>query len=149
MRRPSTAVTLHDVARATGVSVNTVSRATTGKSDISARTRARVLEAANRLGYRPNLMARSLVQGRTRSIGLLVTDCTHPFYATLIRAVEEVAFNTGYSLLLSTSSDSQDREATALHLLAERRVDGLLLSPVRVTAPHLRALIQGDFRVCC
>ena len=57
-----------------------------------------MLEAADRLGYRPNLMARSLVQGRTRSIGLLVTDCTHPFYATLIRAVEEVAFEAGFSL---------------------------------------------------
>jgi LacI family transcriptional regulator len=143
MRTHSTAVTLHDLARAAGVSVNTVSRALTGKSDISAATKARVLSLADRLGYRPNLMARSLVQGRTRSIGLVVTDCTHPFYATLIRAVEETAFSTGYSLLLSTSSDSADREASALHLLTERRVDGLLVSPVQVATAQMRDLLNS------
>ena len=101
----SGAVTIRDIARQTGVSVNTVSRALTGKYDISAKTKARVLAAAKRLGYTPNLMARSLVQGRTRTLGLLVTDCTHPFYATLIREVEKVAAKSGYALLLATSNE--------------------------------------------
>lgn len=136
-------VTLRDIAEATGVSVNTVSRALTGKSDIHAETKERVLAAAGRLGYTPNLMARSLVQGRTRTLGLLVTDCTHPFYATLIRTVEEVAAANHYGLLLATSNEDPDKEITAVNLLAERRVDGLLLSPVDVTAPHIRPLLRS------
>lgn len=137
-------VTLRDIARATGVSINTVSRALTGKSDINAATKTRVQAAAERLGYRPNLPARSLVLGRTRSLGLVVTDCTNPFYAMLIRAVEDVAYRNGYALLLATSNESVEREAAALHMLGERRIDGLLLSPVAVEAAHLRLLVEGN-----
>jgi LacI family transcriptional regulator len=137
-------VTLRDIARATGVSVNTVSRALTGKSDINAATKLRVMAAAERLGYQPNLPARSLVLGRTHSIGLVVTDCTNPFYATLIRAVEDVAYNNGYSLLLATSNEVAEREAAALQMLRERRIDGLLLSPVAVNAPHLEQVRKGN-----
>jgi LacI family transcriptional regulator len=137
------AVTLRDIAEETGVSVNTVSRALTGKHDINVETKARVMAAAERLGYTPNLMARSLVQGRTRTIGLLVTDCTHPFYATLIREVEKVAAENRYGLLLATSNEDPLKEEAAVHLLSERRVDGLLLSPVSVDAPHIRALLRA------
>ena len=138
------AVTLRDIARATGVSVNTVSRALTGKSDINAETKLRVQEEAERLGYQPNMAARSLVLGRTRSIGLVVSDCTNPFYAMLIRAVEDVAYSNGYSLLLATSNETVDREAAALQMLRERRVDGLLISPVSVEAPHLGLFVEGN-----
>lgn len=137
-------VTLRDIARATGVSVNTVSRALTGKSDVNAGTKARVQAAAERLGYQPNLPARSLVLGRTRSLGLVVSDCTNPFYAMLIRAVEDVALGHGYSLLLATSNETAKREAAALQMLRERRIDGLLLSPVAVEAPHLEPLLGGS-----
>jgi LacI family transcriptional regulator len=137
------AVTLRDIARATGVSVNTVSRALTGKSDINSATKVRVQAAAERLGYQPNLPARSLVLGRTRSLGLVVTDCTNPFYAMLIRAVEDVAYRSGYSLLLATSNEAVERESAALQMLRERRIDGLLLSPVAVEAPHLGPFIDG------
>jgi DNA-binding LacI/PurR family transcriptional regulator len=137
-------VTLRDIARATGVSVNTVSRALTGKSDINAATKLRVLAAAVRLGYQPNLPARSLVLGRTHSIGLVVTDCTNAFYAMLIRAVEDVAYSNGYSLLLATSNEAAEREAAALQMLRERRIDGLLLSPVAVDAPHLELVRKGN-----
>jgi DNA-binding LacI/PurR family transcriptional regulator len=140
---PTGPVTLRHIAQATGVSVNTVSRALTGKSDVNAATKARVQAAAERLGYQPNLPARSLVLGRTRSLGLVVSDCTNPFYAMLIRAVENVAYSNGYSLLLATSNETVEREAAALQMLRERRIDGLLLSPVAVEAPHLRPLLAG------
>jgi LacI family transcriptional regulator len=136
-------VTLRDIARVTGVSVNTVSRALTGKSDVNAETKVRVQAAAERLGYQPNMAARSLVLGRTRSLGLVVSDCTNPFYATLIRAVEDVAYRSGYSLLLATSNETGKREAAALQMLGERRIDGLLLSPVAVEAPHLGPILGG------
>ena len=136
-------VTLRDIAHATGVSVNTVSRALTGKAEVHARTKAKVVAAAERLGYTPNLMARSLVQGRTRTIGLLVTDCTNPFYSALIREVERVAAGHNYALLLATSNEDPAKEAAGVRLLIERRIDGLLLSPVSVDAPHIRPLVRG------
>lgn len=139
----SGAVTIRDIAQATGVSVNTVSRALTGKHDIHAETKNRIIDAAKKLGYTPNFMARSLVQGRTRTVGLLVTDCTNPFYATLIREVERFAAANSYGLLLATSNEDPVAEAAALQLLTERRVDGLLLSPVSVEAPHLRPMLTG------
>jgi LacI family transcriptional regulator len=137
-------ITLRDIARATGVSINTVSRALTGKSDINEATKVRVQDAAERLGYRPNLSARSLVLGRTRSLGLVVSDCTNPFYAMLIRAVEDVAYRNGYALLLATSNESVEREAAALQMLGDRRIDGLLLSPVAVDAAHLSPLVKSN-----
>ena len=142
--RPRGRATLKDVAVEVGVSVNTVSRALTGKPDVGSDTRARVREAAERLGYTPNLLARSLVQGRTRTVGLVVTDCTNPFYATLIRAVEETVSRHGYGLLLATANENPDKEAAGLRLLQERRIDGLLLSPVRVEAPHITALVEEE-----
>jgi LacI family transcriptional regulator len=79
---------LRDIAKQAGVSLNTVSRALTGKPDVNAVTRARVQEIAKELGYMPNLLARSLLRGHSSLIGLVVTDCTNPFYAGLIRAIE-------------------------------------------------------------
>lgn len=121
-----------------GVSINTASRALTGKPDVSAATRARVRAIAQRLGYSPNMQARSLVSGLTYTIGLVVTDCTDPYYATLIRAAAEVVSSEGFGLLLATSNEDPEKERRGLTLLTGRRVDGLLLTAVDVDAPHLR-----------
>ena len=138
------AVRLRDIAERAGVSVNTVSRALTGKRDINAKTRERVRALAEELGYMPNMLARSLLRGSTRTIGLVVTDCTNPFYAGLIRAVENTLSSEGFGLLLATSNEDVDKERAALAMLRERRVDGLLLTPVDVAADHLRALLEAD-----
>ena len=142
--RPDPAlITLRDVAAKAGVSLNTASRALTGKPDVNAETKARVLAIAKRLGYSPNHLARSLLKGRTHTIGLVVTDCTDPFYASLIRAVEGVLSRVGYSLLLATSNEDTRKENGALSMLRERRVDGLLLTPVDVEADHLSSFLDG------
>ena len=142
--RPDPAlITLRDVAAKAGVSLNTASRALTGKPDVNAETKARVLALAKRLGYSPNHLARSLLKGRTHTIGLVVTDCTDPFYASLIRAVEGVLSRVGYSLLLATSNEDTRKENGALSMLRERRVDGLLLTPVDVEADHLSSFLDG------
>jgi LacI family transcriptional regulator len=134
---------LRDIARHAGVSVNTVSRALTGKPDVNAETRARVQELAKELGYMPNLLARSLLRGRSSLIGLVVTDCTNPFYAGLIQAIESSLEGLGYGMLLATSNEDRGKEDRALTILQEHRVDGILLTAVDVEAEHVRRLLSG------
>jgi DNA-binding LacI/PurR family transcriptional regulator len=134
---------LRDIAKRAGVSVNTVSRALTGKPDVNAETRARVQALAQELGYMPNLLARSLLRGRSSLVGLVVTDCTNPFYSGLIRAAETALSRKGYGMLLATSNEDSSKEARALTILQEHRVDGILLTAVDVGADHVRRLLTG------
>src|SRR5438874_1710018 len=134
---------LRDIAEVAGVSVNTVSRALTGKPDVNAETRARVQALAQELGYMPNLLARSLLRGRSSLVGLVVTDCTNPFYAGLIRAAERTLGRKGYGMLLATSNEDSGKENRALTILQEHRVDGILLTAVDVGAEHVQRLLSG------
>jgi DNA-binding LacI/PurR family transcriptional regulator len=136
-------VRLADLARAAGVSISTVVRSLAGRPDVSAATRRRVCRLAIRLGYTPNALARSLVSQRSRTLGLLVNDCTNPFYAVLIEAIQQVAAKHGYAVVLGTSGERAEREVESLRVLLERRVDGLLITPVGREAAHLRRLPQG------
>ena len=140
-------IRLQDVADEVGVSVNTVSRALTGKFDVSVVTRERVKAVAARLGYTPNVLARSLVQGATRTVGLIVTDCTAPYYSLLIRAIESVTSDAGFGLLLATSNDDVNKERAALTMLRERCVDGILLTPVDVRSQHVRSMVDDPVPV--
>lgn len=143
-RNSHAGVRLLDIAEKAGVSVNTVSRALTGKADVSPSTRMRVQEIARRMNYSANTVARSLVQGRTNTVGLIVTDCTDPYYAGLIRAIEDATSRKGFGLLLATSNEDSEKERNALFMLRERRVDGLMLTAVDVNAGHVRQLLDQD-----
>jgi LacI family transcriptional regulator len=136
-------VRLTDLARAAGVSISTVVRGLAGRPDVSAATRRRVCRIAARLGYTPNAIARSLVNRRTRTLGLLVNDCTNPFYSVLIEAIQQTAAKHGYAVVLGTSGERPEREVESLRVLLERRVDGLLVTPVGREAAHLRRLARG------
>ena len=124
-------VTMRDVAREAGVSVNTVSRALSGKPDVSPDTRARVLKVAERLGYRPNRLARGLRSNKTFTIGVIVTDIANPFFAELVKGVEEAARQNGYSIILEDTGEDPEKEARAIQVMLAERVDGLLLTPVQ------------------
>lgn len=120
------AVTIGEVAKAAGVSVSTVSRALNTPDLVNAATRQRVLEASERLGYAPNPAARSLRDGRTESLGLLIPDITNPFFPPIFKAMQERARRQGYTLLVA---DSDEREADELETIAaiSKKVDGLVL----------------------
>ncbi|MEU9833239.1 LacI family DNA-binding transcriptional regulator [Streptosporangium sp. NPDC048047] len=119
-------VTLRDVADRLGLSANTVSRALTGKDQVSESTRALVVAEARRLGYVPNSHARSLVSGRTMVVGLVITNPSNPFYAALISAVERRCRAAGYSVLLLVTEDSDENEERAVQELLRFGVDGVL-----------------------
>jgi len=136
---------MRDVAREAGVSVNTVSRALAGKPDVSPKTRAKVLAVARRLGYRPNKLARGLRSNKTFTIGVIVTDIANPFFAELVKGVEEAARQNGYSILLEDTSEDPEKEATAIQVMLAERVDGLLITPVQSARDTLEEVLESEF----
>jgi LacI family transcriptional regulator len=123
--------TLADVAREAGVSLMTVSRVVNHKDGVGPEMRVHIEAIIERLGYRPSGIARSLVTQRTGTIGLIVPDVSNPFFPDVIRGVEQVAFQQGYSLLLCNTEEDTQRESELLQLLAEKWVDGIILCSSR------------------
>ena len=99
-------------------------------------TRAKVREAARELGYRPSGVARSLKLRTTQTLGLIITDIENPFFPQLVRAVEDVAREHGFAVLLCNATDDPDREASYLDLLVDRRVDGVVIAVSGLGARH-------------
>lgn len=118
------------------MSTATVSRVLSGRSRGRPASRARILEAAAALDYRPSDVARSLKRQATRTLGLVITDIGNPFYPELVRAVEDRAWAHGYALLLGNSVGDPARELAYLELLAARRVDGLIVAAADVPERH-------------
>ena len=104
---------------------------------LSKETRQRVEAAARELGYRPNLVARTLRTRRSSTIALLVSDIANPFFARLASLIEQRLHAHGYSLMLCNTGDEPKREAAYLHLLDQKAIDGLILVPVTVDRAEL------------
>ena len=122
--------TMTDVAVAAGVSLKTVSRVVNDERGVRPETAALIRDAIDRLGFRRNDMARALRSGqRTRTLGLVIEDVSNPFYSAITRGVEEVARRRGMLVIAGSSDEDPQRERELLHLLWERRVDGLLVVP--------------------
>jgi LacI family transcriptional regulator len=122
-------VTMRDVADLAGVSITTVSHVVNNTRPVAAETRERVLLAVERTGYTQDAIARSLVVGGTRALGMAIPLSAEPQVAELIQAVENEASQAGYTLLLKDTRDEPATEQAAVHALRSRRVDGLLLTP--------------------
>ncbi|WP_326644381.1 LacI family transcriptional regulator [Nonomuraea fuscirosea] len=121
--------TIYTVARAVGVSAQTVSRVLNGTGQVSEKTRAAVLAAIEAQGYRPNAVGRSLRASRTPMVGVLVADIGNPFYARLHRAIERRLSGSGYSLMLMNCDDDARIERRQLELLRSYRPTGLVIVP--------------------
>lgn len=122
------AVTMSDIAKDLDLSVVTVSKVLRNQGNISAATRKRVLQRAKELNYRTNFIARSLVTGRTFTIGLLLPDIRHAFFAEIAKAVSESVRPHGYHVIISYFEEDPKLEVTEAESLVARRVDGLILA---------------------
>jgi DNA-binding LacI/PurR family transcriptional regulator len=125
--------TILDVARKAGVSKSLVSMVTRGEDGVSDEKRAAILEAIDELSYRPNVMARSLVERRTRILGVMVSDLRNPFFGGVVSGILARASELGYRVLFNTGDREADIEEEAIESLLELRVDGLILA-----SPHVR-----------
>ncbi|HZQ16768.1 MAG TPA: LacI family DNA-binding transcriptional regulator, partial [Gaiellaceae bacterium] len=119
--------TIVDVAGRSGVSKSTVSNVIRGAANVSEETRRRVLDAVDELGYRPNAVARQLVQQRTSTIGVVVGDLTNPIYSELVKLLEQHALARGYTTMVSNTDGHPEREAARIEALLERRVAGIAM----------------------
>ena len=119
--------TIKDVAQKARVSRATVSLALNGKPGVASGTRRRILGIADRLNYQPNASAKGLALQKTQTLGVIVPDISSPFYAELVRGVEEEASARGYYLMLATTTGGPPREQMYFRLLGEQRVDGIIV----------------------
>ena len=120
---------LKDIAEATGFSANTVSLALRGSPRLPEETRERILQAADRLNYFPNHIARSLVASSTRTIGLVMTDIMNPTLTLAARTIERELSAAGYAMMFAASDSSVENEKRALGLFLSYQVDGMLIYP--------------------
>jgi len=130
------AITLVDLAREAKVNASTVSRALNRRAGVRPEIRKRVLDAAARLNYRPNLVARGLVTGKSNAIGLLVSDIRNPFFAEVARGVEDAAYRAGQDVVLCNSDLDPVKQMRYFLSLLDKRVGGIVMNSV---APLSRA----------
>jgi LacI family transcriptional regulator len=123
-------VTVKEIAQACGVSLGTVDRAFHGRSGISASTRQQILETAERLGYRPHLLAQRLKKGKSMTVGIVVIDLYNRFFSQLVDAMEKEARENGYFSYLTLTDYQPEEEWKCLDRLASMQVDGILLFPI-------------------
>lgn len=136
-------VTIKDIARELGISPSTVSRALKDHPDISPDTKKAVNELAEKLNYQPNIVALSLRQSKTNTIGVIIPEIVHFFFSTVISGIEDVAYSAGYNVILAQSNESQTREISDIKALFNSRVDGMLMSVSRETTnfDHIESML--------
>lgn len=121
-------VTIKDIAKALNFSTSTVSRALRGSYEISEETKKKILEYAEKINYRPNPVALSLKEQRSRSIGVVVSEIANTYFSEAINGIESIAYNRGYHVIITQTHESGEREKVNVIHHASRSVDGLLIS---------------------
>lgn len=142
MSTPKRRVTINDVAQKAQVSAMTVSRVLNNKGEISEATRQHVLEVVDELGYRPSRVARGLATNQTFTIGLVVPNIAHGFFAEIALGAEVTTWEHGYNLILYNTGENWDREEAALKLLEETRADGIIVCSARLPDERLFPLLE-------
>lgn len=132
-------ITIEDVAKAAGVSRQTVSRAINDKGEISPETKVKVMQAVEELGYRPNRMAQSMVTQRTHMVGVLLADITNPYFPEVTRGIQDVAQANGYNVFVCNTDDQAKVELQEMRSLAAQGVDGIIDISYNMSDEDLRS----------
>src|SRR3546814_889200 len=139
-------ITIKDIAIELNVSVATVSRALSGHPDISKKTKSLIVEAAERMGYHPNLLASGLIKRKSKTIGVVVPTINRQFWSNTISGIEKTAHEAGYKVMICQSDEQFSREKENIELLANSMVDGLLIAVSKETdcSDHILQVIERD-----
>ncbi|TXL60555.1 catabolite control protein A [Cerasibacillus terrae] len=130
-------VTIYDVAREANVSMATVSRVVNGNPNVKPSTRKKVLDTIERLGYRPNAVARGLASKKTTTVGAIIPDISNIFFAELARGIEDIATMYKYNIILNNSDQNKERELQLINTMYEKQVDGILFMSDTISDEHL------------
>ncbi len=138
------ATTLKDVAAYVGVHPSTVSRVLHGKENlkISKKTNDKILKAVKELNYVPDFTARALRMKKSFTIGLIVPDILNPYFARIVRRIEQLGFDKKYTVIVCNTEENQEKELLFLNQLISRGVDGIILAPVQDKKEHIQDLIE-------
>jgi LacI family transcriptional regulator len=139
--------TVLDVAKRAGVAPITVSRVINNSGYISQATRERVEAAVKELGYVPNTLARGLRSKQTKTLALVVTDITNPYFTLMARGVEDAAGASDYTVVYCNTDESEAKEDKYANILAQRQVDGVLLVPACGNVKTIKFLLSNDINV--
>ncbi|WP_404355815.1 catabolite control protein A [Cytobacillus firmus] len=126
-------VTIYDVAREANVSMATVSRVVNGNPNVKPATRKKVMEVIDRLGYRPNAVARGLASKKTTTVGVIIPDISSTFFAELARGIEDIATMYKYNIILSNSDQNIEKELHLLNTMLGKQVDGIVFMGGNIT----------------
>ena len=137
-------ITIKDIAKALGLSTSTVSRALRNSYEINPETKKLVMEYAERMNYRPNPIALSLRDSKSKSIGVIIPEIANHFFSQIINGIESIAYNLGYHVVIFQSHESYEREVANTNYLVSRKVDGLLISLSSLTTNlfHFQDLME-------
>lgn len=149
MNNPKGQITIKDIARALGISASTVSRALKNNPDISIETREAVKEYARKHNYQPNAMAVNLRASRSNTIGVIVPQMVHYFFATVLSGIETAAHKAGYNILVAQSNESYEQEKEIVHSFLTARVCGVIASLAKNTSEysHFQELLDNNIPV--
>ncbi|MFB4159878.1 catabolite control protein A [Geomicrobium sp. JSM 1781026] len=139
--------TIYDVAAEAGVSMATVSRVVNGNPNVKPATRKKVLDAIEKLEYRPNAVARGLASKRTTTVGVIIPDISSIFFSELARGIEDIATMYKYNIILCNSDNNKEKEIHLVNTLLEKQVDGILFMGGEVTPEHAEHLNRSHVPV--
>lgn len=131
-------VTIYDVAREANVSMATVSRVVNGNPNVKPTTRKKVLDTIERLGYRPNAVARGLASKKTTTVGAIIPDISSVFFSELARGIEDIATMYKYNVILSNSDQNKNKELHLIDTMLEKQVDGIVFMGGEITEEHIQ-----------
>lgn len=140
-------VTIYDVAREANVSMATVSRVINRNPNVKPTTRKKVLATIERLGYRPNAVARGLASKKTTTVGAIIPDISSIFFAELARGIEDIATMYKYNIILSNSDQNKEKELQLINTMYEKQVDGILFMGGNITAEHVEQFSSANVPV--
>lgn len=141
------ATTIYDVAKEAGVSIATVSNAINGKGKVSKKKKDEILKVMERMNYQPSVIASALMGKKTYTIGLLIPDVSNPFFSEIARMVEDLAHSEGYSVIVCSTDNRDERVEKYIRLLEQKNVDGILIGTGVENPDILMHLAEKSFPI--
>jgi len=139
-------VTMADIAKRTGYSINTVSHALNDKPDISEKTKKYIIETAKSMGYIRNISASALRSGRTKTVAVIIGDISNPHFSVIIKEIESELRKYNYTAIILNTDEDEELERIAIISAIEKNVDGIIICPVQKSEKNIRFLQKSGVK---